>query len=107
MRELDRLTKDIAGELVRLGFRVFDPSGLYLQSEKLNARIIRREDHTDVQFGERKTFDRWSNSINFFVCIQHDEPSADLEWAIAQAERICDSGLFNFASYFHAIELTR
>lgn len=63
--------------------------------------------HVEIQMGERKTFDRWANSINFitkrskarmgyYAVFLHQ-----YRWAI----KVVKSGLFAFDNYFHRIEL--
>jgi hypothetical protein len=70
-------------------------------------RIFNNSDDVSIQFAEKKTFDRWSNSVNFFTerskGRKHYYPVLlpQYKWAI----KVLKSKLFDFNSYFNRIEL--
>jgi hypothetical protein len=70
-------------------------------------RILDNEENVQIQLAERKTFDRWANSVNFAVdrskTPKHYFPLffSQYNWAI----KVLKSKLFNFNSYIGAIEL--
>src|SRR5271154_6503530 len=70
-------------------------------------RIWDNEFTVEIQLGEKKTFDRWANSINFSTerskTSKHYYPlfAPQYEWAI----KVLKSKLFNFNSYIDHIDL--
>lgn len=70
-------------------------------------RILDNEENVQIQLAERKTFDRWANSVNFAVDRskgqKHYYPLflPQYNWAI----KILKTKLFDFNSYIRAIDL--
>lgn len=78
-----------------------------LETPVFYIRILDNPEYVQIQMGERKTFDRWANSVNFV-----DERSKgrrhyhavflpQYQWA----KRVLKSGLFNFNRYFEHLDL--
>lgn len=70
-------------------------------------RILDNEENVQIQLAERKTFDRWANSVNF-VTERTKSPKCyyplfeqQYKWAI----KVLKSKLFKFNTYFAPIEL--
>lgn len=63
--------------------------------------------YVEIQLGERKTFDRWANSVNFYTHRTKESGCyyplfrPQYNWAV----KVSRSGLFTFNNYFHRIEL--
>ena len=98
----------LASELEQLGFTATEDNRLYFKGPGLYARIYPPSKDAPLTLGlaERKTFDRWANSLNFIVRIVPDSTAPDIALAIKEARRICRSGVFDFNTYFHAINLS-
>jgi hypothetical protein len=62
-----------------------------------------------VEFGEKKTFDRWANSTNFSVHLHYERGlyRDDVVAAHLWMEQVCRSGLFDFNGYFATIDCPR
>jgi hypothetical protein len=60
-----------------------------------------------VQFSVRKCFDKWGNSVNFETKLQYESGTyrADLVKSYEWMNKVVESGLFNFNSYFDVIQI--
>jgi hypothetical protein len=68
---------------------------------------VKKDDSVEIQFAQRSTFDRWTNSTNFRVTIAANyRGPVNLKPAVTLARRICRSGVFDFNTYFHTIDLS-
>lgn len=82
------------------GCALFETPLLYI-------RVLDGEEEVTVHLGEKKTFDRWANSINFITEISkgpgHYYPlfAPQYKWAL----KVVKSKLFNFNSYIGSIGL--
>lgn len=70
-------------------------------------RVLDNREEVQIQMAERKTFDRWANSVNFVTertkerrCY-HAVFLPQYKWAI----KVLKSELFNFNRYFGHLEL--
>lgn len=98
--------EDVADALEKVGFQANSSDFYDFTGEKLYARIIVMALGMQVHFSQKSTFDRWANSTNFVVVIDPKYPEVDFEKIVKQAEKICDSKVFDFNTYFHSIELS-
>lgn len=58
-----------------------------------------------VQFGVKKTFDRWANSCNFAFDVDYrGKWTQDFSKTYSWMMRVVRSGVFDFNSYFSTIE---
>jgi hypothetical protein len=77
----------------------------YYKNRIFNIRILDNEEVVAVQFGEKKTFDRWSNSVNFEIerskgrrCY-YPVLRPQYEWM----KKVLDTGLFDFCKIIGAV----
>lgn len=88
--------------------RVSQSPGYYFyKTARFNIRVIDNEENVEIHFGEKKTFDRWANSVNFYTS-RSKSPKCyypvllpQYKWAI----KVLNSKLFNFNRYFTRIDL--
>jgi hypothetical protein len=82
------------------GYATFESPLFYI-------RVLDNDEEVQIQLAERKTFDRWANSVNFVTerskGRRHYYPhfQQQYDWAI----KVLESKLFNFDSYFDHIAL--
>lgn len=62
-----------------------------------------------VEFGQKKTFDKWGNSTDFTVWLQYERGlyRDDVVPAHRWMERVCRCGLFDFNNYPGTIKCPR
>ena len=97
---------DVADALEQIGFVPESADRYTFIGFMLRARVLTVECGWEVQFAQKKTFDRWANSENFVVKIEHGDSVANLAVAAKHARKICRAKVFDFNTYFHPIDLS-
>lgn len=111
--------KKILADLATLpGFKLKDKNTKYCILGECNyfrIRVLQKEnEHLPyntflVHFGEKKTWDKWSNSTNFETELNYElgmyRPNLKESWK--WAKKVCDSKLFNFNTYFRSLDMWR
>lgn len=95
--------EDVVKELKLAGFTPNSSDEYDFTGDMLYARIVGEYPCFTVHFAERKTFDRWANSVNFVVDVSLG--NIDLRKCKEFAEKICKSNVFDFGTYIHPIQL--
>ena len=129
-----KLPRPIIQAFKKAGIPAFDEYGYLTQSKYFYIRVVGAteqqksglqpgEQRWTIQFADKRTFDRWANSTNFeteiwynpkknqrFACgkfkgkrkSQYTIPNLrkELNWC----KKVADSGLFEFNTYFSAIQ---